>query len=129
MIGNQDRWQEDLFVAGPLSGLIPDDHILRRVDKILDLSWLRKELAGLYSETHGRPSIDPEAAVRRGLANVAIQVYLTAAVMNLKRLAAFAGDFYREIIDYLLDILAVTEIKFSIRGFLGNSETKYFKSC
>jgi hypothetical protein len=27
-------------------------------------------------------------AVRRGLANVAIQVYLTAAVMNLKRLAA-----------------------------------------
>lgn len=68
MIGNQNRWQEDLFVAGPLSGLIPDDHILRRVDKILDLSWLRKELAGLYSETHGRPSIDPEAAVRLMLA-------------------------------------------------------------
>jgi len=28
-------------------------------------------------------------AARRGLANVAIQVYLTAAVINLKRLAAF----------------------------------------
>lgn len=32
---------------------------------------------------------DLRRAVRRGLSNVAIQVYLTAAVMNLKRLAAF----------------------------------------
>jgi len=30
-------------------------------------------------------------AVRRGLSNVAIQAYLTAAVINLKRLAAYAG--------------------------------------
>jgi len=34
-------------------------------------------------------------AVRRGLENVAIQVYLTAAVINLKRLAiASSGPFY-----------------------------------
>ncbi len=64
MIGNQQRWQEDLFVAGPLSSLIPDDHILKQVDKILNLSWLRKEVASLYCETNGRPSIDPEAAIR-----------------------------------------------------------------
>lgn len=38
MLGRQDRWQEDLFVSGPLSSLIPDDHILRLVDKVLDLS-------------------------------------------------------------------------------------------
>lgn len=41
MIGNQERWQEDLFVAGPLSSLIPGDHILKQVDKVIDLSWLR----------------------------------------------------------------------------------------
>ena len=29
MIGTQKRWQEDLFVAGPLSSLIPEDHILK----------------------------------------------------------------------------------------------------
>jgi len=34
VIGKQERWQEDLFVAGPLSSLIPDDHILKRVDVI-----------------------------------------------------------------------------------------------
>lgn len=59
-----DRWQEDLFVAGPLSSLIRDDHILNRVDKILDLSWLGREAADDYSCRQGRPSIDPESAVR-----------------------------------------------------------------
>jgi len=68
MIGTQDRWQEDLFVAGPLSSLIPDDHILRHVDKVLDLSWLRREVSDLYCQTNGRPGIDPEAAVRLMLA-------------------------------------------------------------
>ena len=68
MLGTQKRWQEDLFVAGPLSSLIPDDHILKQVDKVLDLSWLRKEVADLYCSNNGRPSIDPEAAVRLMLA-------------------------------------------------------------
>ena len=68
MLGTQKRWQEDLFVAGPLSSLIPEDHILKQVDKVLDLSWLRKEVSGLYCQTNGRPGIDPEAAVRLMLA-------------------------------------------------------------
>ncbi len=68
MLGRKDRGQEDLFVAAPLSSLIPDDHILKRVDKILDLSWLRHEVAEDYSATDGRPSIDPESALRLMLA-------------------------------------------------------------
>ena len=68
MIGNQKRWQEDLFVAGPLSSLIPDDHIFKLVDQVLDLSWLRDEVKDLYCSDNGRPGIDPEAAVRLMLA-------------------------------------------------------------
>ncbi len=68
MIGKQERWQEDLFVAGPLPSLVPDDHILKRVDAILDLSWLRSEVSDLDCRTNGRPGIDPEAAVRLMLA-------------------------------------------------------------
>ena len=68
MIGKQDRWQEDLFVAGPLSSIIPHDHVLRRVDDVLDLSWLRNEVSELYCEANGRPSIDPESALRLMLA-------------------------------------------------------------
>ncbi len=70
MIGNQERWQEDLFVAGPLRDLIPDDHILKRVDKVLDLSWLRGEVKDCYCVDNGRPGIDPEAAVRLMLAGL-----------------------------------------------------------
>ncbi len=68
VIGNQERWQEELFVAGPLSSLIPDDHILKLVDEVLDLSWLRNEVKDLYCCDNGRPGIDPEAAVRLMLA-------------------------------------------------------------
>jgi len=55
-------------VTGSLEDLIPSDHVLRRVDKILDLSWLREEVRENYCETNGRPGIDPEAAVRLMLA-------------------------------------------------------------
>jgi transposase len=68
MLGSQERWQEDLFVAAPLSSLIPDDHILKRVDAVLDFSWLREEVQDLYCSDNGRPGIDPEAAVRLMLA-------------------------------------------------------------
>lgn len=70
MIGRQDRWQEDLFVAGALRDLIPEDHILKRVDKVLDLSWLREEVRGCYCQDNGRPGIAPEAALRLMLAGL-----------------------------------------------------------
>lgn len=68
MLGTQDKYQEDLFIAGSLSSLIPNDHILKKVDKILDLSWLRDEVKELYCDLNGRPSIDPESAVKLMLA-------------------------------------------------------------
>ena len=64
----KDRWQEDLFVAGPLRNLIPEDHILKRVDAVLDLSWLHEEVRDRYCQDNGRPSIDPESALRLMLA-------------------------------------------------------------
>ena len=68
VIGSQERWQEELFVAGPLSSLIPEDHILKLVDKVLDLFWLRDEVQDSYCCDNGRPGIDPEAAIRLMLA-------------------------------------------------------------
>ena len=49
MIGSQDRWREDLFVVCPLRDLISDDHILKQVDRVLDLSRLGEQVGGLYS--------------------------------------------------------------------------------
>lgn len=70
MLGRKDRWQEDLFVACPLADLIPHDHPLKRIDRVLDLSWLRDEVKDCYCLDNGRPGIDPEAAVRLMLAGL-----------------------------------------------------------
>jgi transposase len=69
MLGEQDRKKQvEFFTPLILEKLIPDDYILKKVDKVLDLKWIRDEVSGLYSETMGRPSIDPECAVRLMLA-------------------------------------------------------------
>src|SRR4051812_46540555 len=68
MLWRKERDQLELFITGSLRQLVPDDHILARVDRVLDLSWLHDEVADLYCADNGRPSIDPEAAVRLMLA-------------------------------------------------------------
>jgi len=58
---------------------------------------------GLVEGIHGEAKTQHglRRAVRRGLSNVAIQAYLTAAVINLKRLVGFAGLFFAQICVYL----------------------------
>lgn len=68
MLGRQERRQLEFFVCGSLRDLVPDDHVLARVDRVLDLSWLPDEVSDLYASGIGRPGIDPEAAVRLMLA-------------------------------------------------------------
>ena len=60
--------QLELFVAGSLEQLVPDDHILARVGRVLDLGWLHDEVVGCHCAHSGRPGIDPETAVRLMLA-------------------------------------------------------------
>ena len=43
--------------------VVPEDHLVPKIDTALDLSWLRSELAAHYSSM-GRPSIDPELMIR-----------------------------------------------------------------
>lgn len=68
MLGTRDRGQRELFIAGSLDELIPKDYILKKVDEVLDLSWLHDEVKELYCEDNGRPGIAPEAALRLMLA-------------------------------------------------------------
>lgn len=55
--------QDQLFYAFNLEEHIPHDHLLRGINRFLDLSTLREHLAPFYSHT-GRPSIDPELMIR-----------------------------------------------------------------
>ncbi len=63
MMGRLERDQERLFYEYRLDDLVPADHLVRKIDAVLDLSWLRAELAPYYSYT-GRPSVDPELMIR-----------------------------------------------------------------
>ena len=68
MLERRSREQLEFFLCGSLRDLIPDDHVLARIDRVLDLSWLYDEVAGAYVPAVGRPAIDPEAALRLMLA-------------------------------------------------------------
>jgi transposase len=63
MMGHRQVEQAALFYEFSLERHIPPGHLLRSVDRFVELSDLRRELARFYSST-GRPSIDPELMIR-----------------------------------------------------------------
>jgi len=63
MMGEKSGAQGQLFYQFNLDDAVPGDHLLRKIDAVLDLSSLRAQLAPYYSHT-GRPSIDPELMIR-----------------------------------------------------------------
>src|ERR1700693_113347 len=63
MMGRLDDRQQPLFYDFCLEDHVPDDHLLRQVAKVLDLSGVRRKLAPYYSAM-GRPSLDPDLIIR-----------------------------------------------------------------
>lgn len=63
MMGRLKREQEQLFYSFCLEEAVPDDHAVRAIAAVLDLSWVHGELAAYYSPL-GRPSIDPALMLR-----------------------------------------------------------------
>jgi transposase len=63
MLGPKQEAQAALFYEFSLEDHVPQDHLLRSIDRFVDLSTIRAHLAGFYSHT-GRPSIDPELLIR-----------------------------------------------------------------
>jgi transposase len=42
-----------------LEGLVPSDHLLRKIDAVIDFSFIHDRVAGLYCADNGRPPLDP----------------------------------------------------------------------
>src|SRR5271165_2998061 len=63
MMGRRNQSQGQLFYEFRLDDAVPDDHLVRKISALLDLSWVYSELAPYYSEI-GRPSIDPVLMIR-----------------------------------------------------------------
>jgi transposase len=63
MMGERRMMQEALFYGFSLERRVPDDHLLRKIDRFVDLSEVRAHLEPYYSDV-GRPSIDPNLMMR-----------------------------------------------------------------
>ncbi|WP_139196234.1 transposase, partial [Salinihabitans flavidus] len=63
MMGPRQEAQSALFYEFSIEGHVPQDHLLRSVDRFVDLPGIRQHLAPFYSST-GRPSVDPELMIR-----------------------------------------------------------------
>ena len=62
MMGHHAR-SEALFYYFRLEDQVPENHLLRLIDKHVSFEFVRQQLKDSYSET-GRPSIDPELLLR-----------------------------------------------------------------
>ena len=63
MMGHRQVEQAALFYEFSLERHVPTDHLLRSIDRFVELGDLRRELAPYYSSI-GRPSVDPELMIR-----------------------------------------------------------------
>jgi transposase len=63
MMGERTVAQEALFYSFSLERHVPAEHMLRSIDRFVDLTSIREHLKPFYSEM-GRPSIDPELMIR-----------------------------------------------------------------
>ncbi len=63
MMGPRQVAQRALFYEFSIEDHVPPDHLLRGLDRFVDLGDMRRHLAPFYSST-GRPSVDPELMIR-----------------------------------------------------------------
>jgi transposase len=50
--------QQELELVS-IEALVPEQHLLRKIDRTVDFSFIRERVKHLYSEDNGRPALDP----------------------------------------------------------------------
>ena len=63
MMGRRQETQAALFYEFSLDDHVPRDHVLRQIDRFVDLTDIREHLKPFYSSM-GRSSVDPELMIR-----------------------------------------------------------------
>jgi transposase len=64
MQSKREHSQQKLTLLPPLETLIPEDHPLKRLNRVLDLAFVHETVREKYCQDNGRPSIDPEVVIR-----------------------------------------------------------------
>jgi len=58
MLKKPSDFQTELEMVS-LDSLVPSDHLLRRIDAVIDFSFIHELVEGLYCPDNGRPPLDP----------------------------------------------------------------------
>ena len=95
----RDNSQQRLILLPPLEEMIPREHRLRRLQRVLDLSFVHEAVRGRYCQDNGRPSIDPEVIIR---------LFLLQAIYGISHVRELMSQVqvnlaYRWFIGYELD--------------------------
>lgn len=62
-----EEWGKDARrapVITDLDALVPSDHLLRKVEKVMDYEWLYERLDPYYCHNNGRPGTDPVVLIK-----------------------------------------------------------------
>lgn len=62
-----EQWKKDLrkeAVITDLEALVPKDHLLRKIEKVMDYEWLYERLDPYYCHNNGRPGTDPVVLIK-----------------------------------------------------------------
>ena len=65
-----EQWRKESrkeAVVTDLEALVPKDHLLRKVEKVMDYEWLYEKLDPYYCHDNGRPGKDPVVLIKMAL--------------------------------------------------------------
>lgn len=67
MMGKRDHHHRTENVTITLEQLVPQDHLVRKIDVVIDVDFIYSAIENLYSENIGRPSVDPVLLIKMAL--------------------------------------------------------------
>lgn len=62
-----EQWRKDARhepVITDLEALVPKEHLLRKIEKVMDYEWLYKRLDPYYCHDNGRPGTYPVVLIK-----------------------------------------------------------------
>jgi transposase len=89
----------EMTLLPPLESLVPARHRLRRLNAVLDLSFIHEAVRDRYCQDNGRPSIDPEVVIR---------LFMLQAIQGIRSVRELMDEVavnlaYRWFIGYRMD--------------------------
>jgi transposase len=91
----RDNQQQRMVLLPPLEEYVPSDHRLKRLQRVLDLSFVHEAVRERYCQNNGRGSVDPEVILR---------LFLLQAIEN---------------IDEVRELMRQVQVNLAYRWFIG----------